>query len=524
VDHNYRGYTYLQELMATRRFISLSINLDDFVRLRPGILARAWIVLCHLENMERWDTQPGHILYQHIDWSRIVLVGHSRGGEAVVQAQMMNQKVGGADRGPAVGPSANEGRFRIRGLISLAATRFFDGIINFDINAAPEALVPTSATTAPIPFLGMWGDADGDVVGAGGPLPAVLGGGHIRSNHVQGAYDLCPIETYRHMVWIEGANHNHWNTSWSDANVAGAAGQCNAGGDDGATSGIATMAREDQRELAKAYGTAFLLTYLRGDVSYQRYFRYPANRLSPTNPAAIAGDRVHIQFQAPRARRLVIDNFESEFMSTTITSEGQVPVAVTSLDFLPAAAQPLEPELIGSAIAGHDTQSFYHDTRGVHFRWAPPAPVPAAYTSSYETPLLTGKSRDVSPYTFLSFRIAQDARDANSGANLNVRVQLEDTTGGIASFDVTNANWTRIPVHQARTDQPLWTKSMMKTIRIRLCEFKQNNAAVNLKKIKLVRFIFLERAGGVNVFGRPEGQAAIDNIEFAESGPFVLPE
>src|SRR6185503_3050752 len=102
-DENYRGFTYLQEFLATHGFVSISIDLDDFAYLNPGILARSWLFLCHVENMRRINATAGHVLRNSIDMSRIAFLGHSRGAEAAVQAARMNATLGGADGGPGFG-------------------------------------------------------------------------------------------------------------------------------------------------------------------------------------------------------------------------------------------------------------------------------------------------------------------------------------------------------------------------------------------------------------------------------------
>ena len=107
-------------------------------------------------------------------------------------------------------------------------------------------------------------------------------------------------------------------------------------------------------------------------------------------------------------------------------------------------------------------------------------------------------------FQVLSFRIAQDRRHTASTAPLDVQVQLRDAAGEVGSVLVSDV--TAIPIHQTRTDDVLLTKSMLKTVRIPLCAFTNDEPNLDLTDIAKVRFVFV---------GRSSGKAAIDDIEFA---------
>jgi hypothetical protein len=478
-DENYAGYTYLQDHLARHGFISVSIDLDDFTTLFPGILARAWLVLCHVERMEAENAGGGAPLEGNVDLSRIAFIGHSRGGDAVVQAQRMDSVVGGANGGPAVGPGSGEGTFGIDAVWSIAATRFFDGVVNWDVVGVVQAVVPETKLSGAIPFLGMWGDADGDVSGpgeVGAPFNFV-----VNANHVEGIYDASAPGP-KQFVWIEGANHNFWNTSWPEDD-----GEFDPGG--GVIDVVPIRISDtDQRDLAIAYGTALLRGYVAGDDEYLDYFRFAANQLPPV---PIAETRVHLQYKNVDAARLDIDDFEANDALGT-TSEGVGGVDTTTL------VNPDEIELTGAyARIPAATQSWYHKTRGILFEWN-------AATDFYET-VVPGGGADVSEIAVLSFRIAQDRRDPNSTAEPVVRVELRDGLGVVASVDTDEI--TNIPVHQERADDIDLTKSMLKTIRIPFCKFLKEEPNLDLTDIEKIRFVFFSRAAG---------KMAIDDIEFSD--------
>ncbi len=533
-DENYRGYSYLQDLLATQGYISISIGLDDFAVNQIGMLSRGWVVLCHIENMERANGLAGHLLQNHVDLSRTILIGHSRGGEAIVRAERMNSWLQTEPNqpavapnpaedhddprviGPAVGPGAGEGRFALAGVFSLAATRFFDGTTAFGGVRTYESKLRT-----PLPFAGMWGDADGDVSGPGpgaitSSSAAIYDRSHDRPNSG-------PV----HFVWMEGANHNFWNTSWFRNDGDGATNNFGVGdfGDDGydfantrdrvsragglppRPSGTRGDNDEIQQDVFTTYVTAFVRGYTRPATEDQflDYFRRPPTDVGLTGVRASQRPFLHLQHREPvgAANRLVAAEFEDAAPLAPITSDPSVTVEVDGVNT----------GLIGANDAASDTQSFYHATKGLLFDWVPPA-VGDSFIDV--EPVAPATSFDVFRYRVLSFRVTQDRRGrpaggghpaAPSDAPLVLHVTLTDGRGRSATVDSTVA--TNIPVHQTRTDDALLTKSMLKTLRIPLCEFRnearRNGRILNLRDIRSIRF----------EFGRGSGKAALDDIEFS---------
>jgi hypothetical protein len=533
-DENYRGYIYLQEHLARHGFISLSLDLDDVVEVdRPAILSRAWIVLCHLRNMESINGTVGHRLRNQIDMNNILLMGHSRGGEAVVQATRMNLD-GTGPYGTLQADPANRRRFNIRAVFSLAATRFFDGTKNWDpapapvpadrLPPAPESRVATPGRT---PFLGMWGDADGDVSGMGGITLAPAGFPAAAlytitpdglAPHVAGTYDRSDADP-KQFVWIEGANHNFWNTSWYDLTRApglrGDDGERNLGA--GVVNLVPNRITDAQQEdLLRAYGLAFVRGYLFADATaldYRRYFKGPANTLPPV---AIARTNAHLQYQDTLPNREVVDDFEDATFDRDGTSRGvggidRTTVIVQELRLQRGATpssidtRPPPPIVVGDT---YPDRSWFHNTIGTLIQWS-------HNTDYYETvcPPGGGAGTDARPYDVLSFRIALDVRGPGAAPALDVEVRLQD--GGGRQATVRTTTITTIPVGQRRRDSifgtgipatPLLTKSMLKTVRLPLCRFRENNRALDLSDVRRIRFTFFDRAAG---------KIGLDDIEFS---------
>ena len=89
------GYAYLGELLASRGFIAASIDQNFLNASWAGDLgeendARGWLLLKHLELWRNWNGQEDSPFHDRVDLANIALIGHSRGGEAILHATAFN--------------------------------------------------------------------------------------------------------------------------------------------------------------------------------------------------------------------------------------------------------------------------------------------------------------------------------------------------------------------------------------------------------------------------------------------------
>jgi dienelactone hydrolase len=283
------GYAYLGELLASRGCIFVSVD-ENFLNSSFGDLigvpdvglkeengARAWMLLQHLRVWREWQTAPGNLFQGRVDMSRIGLIGHSRGGEAVAVAAAFN-------RLPYYPDDA-----RVR----------FD--FNFDIRSV-VAIAPVDGQYKPggtwtrpenVNYFVLHGSMDGDV----------------ESFHGSRVFERVRFTDgrphFKATLYIHGANHGQFNTVWGRSDNGWLGGRfLNLAG---------IMAPDDQRRIAKAFISAFLDATLHDRAGYSLLFR-DWRRGRGWLPAA-----VYLQhFEDAADRRVATFEEDLDLTSTTI--------------------------------------------------------------------------------------------------------------------------------------------------------------------------------------------------------------
>ncbi|HVE70038.1 MAG TPA: hypothetical protein VNI54_01620 [Thermoanaerobaculia bacterium] len=194
---NHLGYEYLQTELAEKGIASISVD-TCIGNLRDTFLQnRADVLLATLDEWRKLADASGGKFSGRLDFNRVGLVGHSRGGDAVVRAAKDN--LIRTVRNPA-SPQAKD-RYGITAVCSLSPTDFTG---TFSSNAA--VLTPAEQLT----YLVVYGSLDNDVAGrsdtpTGGAFDNFTGTGFRH-------YDRATCD--KAMVFIRGACHNRFNTNW----------------------------------------------------------------------------------------------------------------------------------------------------------------------------------------------------------------------------------------------------------------------------------------------------------------------
>lgn len=236
-DFSDPGYGYLGELLASRGFILASIDENFINGLQGENDARAWMLLKHLQEFNRWNDSSAGPLSHKVDMNSIALMGHSRGGEAAPLAATFNKlKYYPDDAKQKFGFN-----FNIKAIVSIAPV---DG----QYKAAGQ-FTPLENVN----YLVIHGSHDGDVSTFTG----------LRQFERLKFTDGKPY--FKAAFYMYRANHGQWNTVWNNK-------------DNGPRSGRSLdlrtlIAPEEQRQFGKLVISGFLEATLHGNKDYLPMFR-----------------------------------------------------------------------------------------------------------------------------------------------------------------------------------------------------------------------------------------------------------
>jgi hypothetical protein len=247
------GYAYLGELLASQGFIVVSVDenflnssLADFInpfgmRMGKENSVRAWMLLEHLSQWRDWTQDKTHPMFGKADLSRIALIGHSRGGEAVAIANAFND----LSHYPDDATLAFNYHFKLGAIAAIAPV---DG--QYQPRDRPVPMRDTNYFT-------LQGSMDGD-------LTSFMGSSQYSRASFSGN-----VNAFKASLYLSGANHGQFNTVWGRY-------------DSGLPFKLLLDARrminpEAQRQIAKVYLSAFLQSTLQGEVRYRPLFEDARN-------------------------------------------------------------------------------------------------------------------------------------------------------------------------------------------------------------------------------------------------------
>ncbi|GAB3650135.1 alpha/beta hydrolase [Glycomyces tarimensis] len=234
------GFAYLGELLASRGFITASID-QNFFNTGPldrsggltGVnVARGWMLLEHLRVWDEWNRGGETPFTGAVDMENVGLIGHSRGGEAIAVAAHLN----GLDSLPGDDAVPLDYDFGIRSLLALAPS---------DGQYLPEG---DPIRLEDVNYLVIQGSHDADVTSFAG------------LNQYERVSFSGDGEFLKAALYVGHANHGHFNSRWGSRDVG---------------NGIPKLfidtetliAPEDQRRVAEVYASSFLRATLAEDSS-----------------------------------------------------------------------------------------------------------------------------------------------------------------------------------------------------------------------------------------------------------------
>ena len=239
------GYLYLCELLASHGIIAATIDVNFLNGANFGENdARAIVHLEHLKQFRTWDGTAAHPLHGKVDLNRILIIGHSRGGEGVGHASFFNRLA-------SIKPDIFSPVVPLDGSVGLGPYRF--GL------TAVAAIAPTDRqytpltgpTVVPDRYYLIHGSRDGDVSSFEGYNT------YNRAHAVDLANPTVSDGKLKALLWVYGANHNQFNSAWPSETPLGFA-----------------MPRASQEQIAKVHFGALAQALLLDRHEYLEVLRH----------------------------------------------------------------------------------------------------------------------------------------------------------------------------------------------------------------------------------------------------------
>ncbi|MBI1747819.1 MAG: hypothetical protein HYR55_14695 [Acidobacteria bacterium] len=440
---SYKGYDYVSEILASWGYIVISvsanaINSTDDTWRDLGGNERAQLVLHHLDQWKEFNTTGGEPFGDRfigkLNLDNIGLMGHSRGGEGVTRVWFCNQN-------PDACNLQRDNTFTFSAVLTLAPTTNFYRTI---VTNVPYGTI--------LPY------CDGDVFTLNG-----------ERNYDDARYALADDPTAKQHVLVMGANHDGYNRIW-EFNDDWTAFRDRSRTDPYCVPNIPTTGRlslADQRATAIAYISSFMRIYVGNE-----FTMLPLWTGDAPPPGSINGAEVHFAYHPADLsdQRLDVDRVTSDTSLTTNFLGGAV------------SQTGLNPFVTCVGTLGCNAPIFVNTSRVLRIGWDD--------TSAQYQSQIPSAFRDVSQYSFLSFRPAVKGNDPRNpaGQPQDLSVVLIDGSGQSAAVRVSDysANLYFPP------GGPLARKEVLNSVRIPLGAF----TGVSLGNIQTIRFNYDQTSQG----------------------------
>ncbi|NNC39610.1 MAG: hypothetical protein HKN95_02870, partial [Acidimicrobiia bacterium] len=429
--HQHTWYDYLQEHLASYGYVVMSHQNNTL----PGIDACSQTTLEHTDAfLGQLASIAGGALVGHIDSSRIMWIGHSRGGEGVVRAF---DKLGDGEW-TSVHYDAND----IVLISSIAPTDFL----------GPGESNPHGAN-----YHLLYGSADGDVSGD----PSSLS---VNSFSI---YERA--EGYRQSTYVQGADHNDFNSD----------GYNDFWGPPGTEIG-----REEAQQVAKGIYLPLIKHYVESSVPARDYLWRQYERFRPIGVST--GTVVVSEYKVgPANGRFVIDDYQDRLgVTNTSSSGGAVRFSVTGLEESLLKDQNASISIM-DPMNGMLRARPEDTTWGAVFQWD---------TDAYLEFDVVAAARDFAAFECLSLRACQIPRHVNTMVELDdltFTVTLHDGSGGTSSINIGSYGGG---IEEPYQREGGW-QTEFETIRIPLDEFLRDGRNLDLGDVTMVRLDFGPSSG-----------------------------
>ncbi|MGO9060960.1 MAG: alpha/beta hydrolase family protein [Candidatus Binataceae bacterium] len=438
LENSTPGYLYLCQLLASHGIISATIDANFLNGFNFGENdARAIVHLEHLRQFRAWNGLATHPLHAKIDLNRILIVGHSRGGEGVGHASFFNRLAAiQPDIFSPVVPldgSAGLGPYRL-GLTAVAA-----------IAPTDRQYQPISGpTVVPDRYFLIHGSRDGDVSTFEGYNT------YNRAHAVDLANPTVSDGKLKALLWVYRANHNQFNSVWASE-----------------TPPATTMPRAEQEQIAEVHFGALAQALL---LDRSEYFNVLRDHAVAVTWVPAGADFVS-QYQDPK--RVFVQHNQESLAAPEISLPVQGTVAA---DFVVAARQLKDLVNAGSP----------QTTITLRLEWSGPG---ARLLLKVDPATLPAQR-----YRALSFRVGQstEAKNAaNRDQDFTIEVSSGSRTAAIAASTLHRLIYPDVVFGAG--------KIVMQTLRLPLKRLAE--VGVDLTDLRSIAFVFDRRSTGVIYVG-----------------------
>jgi predicted dienelactone hydrolase len=472
MDASEEGFSYLAERLASRGFAVVAIDVNYLGGPRISQWAqempvRAWLALEHLAFLRAWQGADPEGVVGRIDLSRIALLGHSRGGEAVAIAAGLNT----LGRYPADATIPVSFGFGVRAVVALAPTdgyRWAQG---------------RGTDLDDVSYLAIHGSQDSDVMAFFGQAQYQ----RVRIPHGSPALKAA--------VYIPGANHSHFNADRAPDDQPGFLGAF--------LDQARVLPGEVQRAITLSLVSAFLETALMGVDVHRPFLRDPGGGGSWLTSLGVSS-----RYEDGRTR--IVADFEEDDDPASTTLEGGTLLGRRLAIWREEAVRLRDPSRtrLGNTV--------------VHLGWrGSPGTRNASEFPAYEVrlPLAFSEEAALSSSGALTFSMGQSV--AGVPEIPGIVVEVVSSEGDTARVPLMNYGIIPAP-NQSRiwripfADRWLYpeAETVLQSFEIPLSDFEAVRPGLNLRAIEQIRFVFEPSSWGA---------VLLDDIGFRSRTTEILP-
>ncbi|MBA4743973.1 MAG: hypothetical protein H2058_01835 [Muricauda sp.] len=462
LDYSDGGYAYLGELLASRGIIGVSVD-ENFINghwsgdfMGKEMPTRAWLLLKHLEQWNKWNDGTDPDIKGKVDMDNIVLVGHSRGGEAVSIAAAFNK----LDRFPDNGNEKFNFNFGIQGIITIAPTDYrYDREISLeDIN-----------------YLSIQGAYDSDETSFWGMRP------FHRLQFSEG------FDGFKAGLYMNHANHGQFNSTW---------GRSDFGAPMKWLLNLKPLiSGEEQRQAAKVYVSAFAEAVLKGNKDYQPMFQN-VDLVSDWLP------KEDYRSQYSDIHKNVLVNFEGDLDVTSASNDIKLSAEnfkvwrETELLARDGGSQQNNALVLGWS-HGSDIETDSIPIYSIRL------PDTLQHFGTADTLALSMAMADISELKFED----EDEKPETPKVGFNFSIMLQDSLGNFASVALADNNKLPGTIKTKFTKFKFLDKEMigeaseiqLKSCYVPISSFLKQNDSLNLSKLQSINLVFDRDTLGVVV-------------------------